>query len=254
MVNCSHCGKELSEPLPNFCPDCGKSTIIALNKPQETSRSRENLSIGSLKLLYGKTTLDIGKIKTVGKFTLNEPVNVTYNAAYLYGFNAYKSVTRGNQSIYADEFGYILLSPKDKTVFGLPHAKKGYPKSKDIKDDLDSEYIRIFEDKVAEDDERYLSLIKNLELPELFPPESLTKSLISIVAKNLVVRETYYVQSKKKYDSGARNIDIKFKNQDIRNVQFLGGVAIPMVELYYQHPESDKIVRKKIMAILRELC
>jgi hypothetical protein len=219
MVNCGHCGKELSEPVPNFCPNCGKPTSTVQINLQETPPKRESISDNSVKLLFGKTSLDIDKNKTVGKFVLNGLVNVTYNIVYLYGFNAYKSVVRGSKTIVANEFGYLLLNPTDKSVFGRYYADNTYPKSKDIKDVFHSEYVKVYEDKTPEDNERFLSLIKNYPLPEMIPPESLTKSLVSIAANNLIVEKTYVRKQKSKYD-------------------------IPLSSV---NPESDKILRKKIL-------
>jgi len=180
-------------------------------------------------------------------------VDAIYTLFYIFRFQLFKQIKRGDTLVRANVYGYAFTNPLRGIINQIFHKDNGYPQPQDFKDGLQREAIRIIQANAYEDKPSIQKEGQVLETPSLIAVDKIQKDVFNWITQNLVVKKTYTIRSARGYDLGIREATFTFKKKDFVEFGFVGCFAIPTFQLAYKHSDSTKLFKKVVLGYSGEV-
>jgi hypothetical protein len=248
-IHCPNCGSpSIKKNGTDYCCDnCGRLfQIVAPTK-------KESKPIGVVpNLKFGKVNFKLDQAKQLGNFVLDSTSILNYSPFQIFRYHAHKKVIKGSKEVIANEFGYIFLNPFTGSINTYLNKTNKYPEFSDCKHGIYQEAMKILNSNALEDNPP--KPIGNS--PTALPLAKLQNLAFSWIAQNLSVEKTYIQPTavgRRTGDMGIRGIVMKFSKRDF--VEFCPVVAfwLPVFNLVYKHPESNKLFKRAVSGFSGEI-
>lgn len=247
-IRCPNCGSPSVTKKGNvYCCNYCDTKFQIVDKPKKRTVSDVPTTP---QIKYGKFGIAQESIQKLGNFTLTDIV-VNFNVLYVSNLHAFKQLKRGDTIVKADMFGYIFTTPVDGKILHANLNENGYPKPDNLEQPLLRECVRIINDKATQDNPPPTPRDK-VEPPRLISPDKLQKDAFTWAISNIVITKKYYVQAKG-YDSGARTATITYKKKDFLEFGSVGYFAVPLFNLSYSHPNSNRVFKRQMLGYSGEI-
>ena len=241
-IRCPHCGSSSvskDEKTHEYCCNyCETRFQLVVTSKKDVSPSGETETKEQIR--YGKVEVKPEEAQKLGRFVLEKNVNVAYNLFQVFNFQLFKQISRGNNVVRANVFGYAFTNPMNGIINHVFSGENKYPLPEDFKDGSMRECVRLINDSTFEEKPSIQKEGQILQTPSLVSLKKLQSDVFSWITQSLVFRKSYMVQSSRSFDSGAREVKFTFKKKDVVQFGSLGCIAVPLFHFTYKHPSSTK--------------
>ena len=209
----------------------------------------------SQQVKYGKINFSVNDATSLGKFVLEQNVNVSYTPFQVFNFHAFKQTARGSKIIEADVFGYVFVNPFTGIINNALYKENNYPEPKDFKESIYRECMKITNANAFEDK----PIVETGTSPNMIPTEKLLQKAFNWLTQTLVIKKIYVQPTKglsgrsTRVDTGIREVVVTFKKKDFMEFGSLGVFAIPSLDLTYKHPNSTKTFKRRVLGYSGEI-
>lgn len=200
---------------------------------------------------YGRIILEEENFTSLGKFIANKRIDVVWTLHYLFQFQLFKQIKRGDTIVRANPCGYAFANPLNGTINLVKHGESSLPTPHDFENPNMRECIRLSQDNALEDTPSFPK-VQPPEIPKLISVDKVKKDVINFITRNLIVSKSYTVHSRG-YNSGFREATFIFKKKDFADFRFLGCIAVPTFHLIYKHPDSPKEYKRDVLGYSGEV-
>ena len=249
-IRCPNCGSPSTKKngTDYCCDNC--SRLFQIVAPAK----KESKPIGAVpNLKFGKVNFKLEQAKQLGNFVLDSTSILNYSPLQIFRYHAYKKMVKGSKEVIANEFGYVFVNPFTGAINSYLNKTNKLPEINDCKQGIYQEAMKVLFNGNALEDNPPVGIGNT---PNSLPLAELQNLAFSWIVKNLCVKKTYIQPTavqRKGGDLGVREVIMKFSKKDFVEFSPVVSFWLPVFNLVYKHPESNKLFKRDVSGFSGEI-